>query len=230
MISAIIVAAGQGVRMGADRRKQYLDLGGQAILSHTIKAFDNCAAIEQILLVVPEKERDYCRQTVLAEANPNTRVIMVDGGARRQDSVCNGLNSLDDDAGTVLIHDGVRPFVSCELIDACILGAQRWGACIPALEVKDTLKKITGDGVIARTIDRRSLHQAQTPQAFRVSLIKKAHALSAERNWKVTDDASLVEQMGQDVHVIPGNPLNIKITTPEDLLLARSIMHLNENA
>ena len=225
MISALIVAAGQGVRMGAAQRKQYLQLGDLPILAHTILAFDQCVSIDQIVLVVPKEEIDYCRETLLPAVCLTTHLVLVPGGKRRQDSVYNGLSVLSDDDDIVLIHDGVRPFVPAELIENCIQGAQKWGACIPTLEVTDTLKKIGPDQTIQATISRDQLHQAQTPQAFKLRLVKKAHRLSREKKWRVTDDASLLEQIGVDVHVIPGTPDNIKITTPEDLRRAQMILN-----
>ncbi len=228
MISALIVAAGQGLRMGAIQRKQYLNLDGRAILAHTIEAFDTCPSVEQIFLVVPGQEEAYCSNVVIAEADPATRITIVPGGPRRQDSVLNGLQMLTDDDGIVLIHDGVRPFVTKALIEACIQGAKQWGACIPTVAVKDTLKKVNHEAMIEGTVDRAGLHQAQTPQAFNVAIIKKAHLLSRQNNWQVTDDASLVEQMGHTVHTIPGSQTNIKITTPEDLYLAEGISALNK--
>lgn len=226
MIAALIVAAGQGERMGAARRKQYLALGGRSILSHTLKIFDACGSVDHIVLVVPEDDMDYCRREVIAAAAPHTATFLVAGGQRRQDSVCKGLQALGEEEAIVLIHDGVRPLVATELIEACIQGAQRWGACIPAIEVTDTIKKIDGQGIIEGTVSRKYLRMAQTPQAFKLSLIKEAHRLAGEEDWPVTDDASLVEQMGVAVHVIPGSPTNIKITTPEDLRIAEAFLGL----
>jgi 2-C-methyl-D-erythritol 4-phosphate cytidylyltransferase len=225
MISALIVAAGQGVRMGAAQRKQYLQLGDLPILAHTILAFARCTSINQIVLVVPKEEVAYCREIILSAISLATHVRLVPGGKRRQDSVYNGLSVLSDDDDIVLIHDGVRPFVSTELIESCIQGAQKWGACIPTIEITDTLKKIAADHTIQATIPRDQLHQAQTPQAFKLHLIKKAHRLSREKKWRVTDDASLLEHVGVPVHVIPGTSDNIKITTPADLKKAQMILN-----
>ncbi|MGD9365413.1 MAG: 2-C-methyl-D-erythritol 4-phosphate cytidylyltransferase [Desulfobacteraceae bacterium] len=221
MITAIIVAAGQGLRMGSAQRKQFLKLCGEPILIHTLRAFDACQAVGQLLLVVPAGEIDFCRKNIIEPVDISTRIAMVQGGNSRQDSVFNGLESIPTNEGIVLIHDGVRPLVSVELIDACIEGAQRWGACIPALIPVDTLKQIAGNDIIERTISRDSVRLAQTPQAFHLSVLRKAYGQAKLRGWKATDDASLVERMGMSVHVIPGMRENLKITTAEDLALAQ---------
>jgi 2-C-methyl-D-erythritol 4-phosphate cytidylyltransferase len=221
MITAIIVAAGQGLRMGSARRKQFLKLCGEPILIHTLRAFDACQTIGQLLLVVPTSEIDFCRSNIIEPADISTKIAIIEGGDRRQDSVFNGLKSIPTNEGIVLIHDGVRPLVNVELIDACIEGAQLWGACIPALMPVDTLKQIDGNDIIERTISRDSVRLAQTPQAFHLSVLRKAHDQAKLRGWKATDDASLVERIGVNVHVIPGMRENLKITTAEDLALAQ---------
>ncbi|MDA8140463.1 MAG: 2-C-methyl-D-erythritol 4-phosphate cytidylyltransferase [Desulfobacteraceae bacterium] len=223
MISVLIVAAGKGVRMGAVQPKQYLPLNGQAILWHTLKAFDLCPVVDRIVVAVSSDQLQYCRHEVLGGQKLRSQLSLVEGGKHRQDSVFNGLEVLEED-GIVLIHDGVRPLVSVDLIQSCIHGAQRWGACIPVIEVTDTLKQINEQGVIARTVPRDTLRMAQTPQAFEVGLIKEAHRLARRNHIQATDDASLVEQMGAAVHVIPGSVSNIKITTPEDLQRAEMIL------
>lgn len=221
MITAIVVAAGQGLRMGSAQRKQFLRLCGEPILIHTLRAFDACQAVGKLLLVVPAGEMDFCQKKIIEPADISTRIAMVQGGNRRQDSVFNGLKSIPTNEGIVLIHDGVRPLVTVELIDACIEGAQRWGACIPALMPVDTLKQIDGNDIIEQTISRDSVRLAQTPQAFHLSVLRRAYEKAKRRGWKATDDASLVERMGMSVHVIPGMRENLKITTAEDLALAQ---------
>ncbi|MFZ1984419.1 MAG: 2-C-methyl-D-erythritol 4-phosphate cytidylyltransferase [Desulfatitalea sp.] len=228
MIAALIVAAGQGIRMGATQRKQYLALAGQPILVHTLKAFDASPDVERIVLVVPGEEIEYCRQRIVAGAQISTDMLLVPGGARRQDSVRNGLQRIDDDQGIVLIHDGVRPLVFPRLIAACIQGVQRWEACIPAVEVSDTLKQTDAAGVITRTVPREGLQMAQTPQGFRLALIREAHRRALQEGWQATDDASLVERMGVAVHTILGDRANIKITTPEDLRWAEIFFALKD--
>ena len=222
MIAALIVAAGKGVRMGADMRKQYLPLGGQPILAHTIQAFAECRRIDQMVVAVPVDEIAFCRE-IINKVPLRFPVKWVVGGSRRQDSVCNGLDALTDE-GIVLIHDGVRPLVTQMLIESCIEGAQRWDACIPVVAVTDTLKRIDAQHKIIQTVSREGLGMAQTPQGFRISLIKKAHNQARRNGWEATDDASLIERTGGSVHAITGSPVNIKITTPEDLRWARMLL------
>ena len=136
----------------------------------------------------------------------------------------NGLESLPEGDGVVMIHDGVRPFIRPSLIDACLNGVAATGACIPAIPVADTLKQVSAEGTIAATLDRRTVRLAQTPQTFFIDLIKSAHRLASRRGFTATDDASVAEFAGETVRVIPGDPDNIKITTPQDLVIARAIM------
>jgi len=223
MTSALIVAAGQGVRMGTNTPKQFLMIGGRPILAHTISVFDQSPHIDLIVICLPQGEMEFCKQQIVDKGGMRTRIVFAPGGERRQDSVYNGLQLLEGN-GIVLIHDGVRPFVTTELIAECQRGADRWGACIPAIAVTDTLKRIDSQGRILETIPRKEMVMAQTPQAFRLPLIKAAHQKAREQGWLATDDASLVEQMGEEVRVIPGMPDNIKITTPEDLRRAESML------
>ena len=224
MITALIVAAGQGVRMGGGLRKQYMSVGGRPILETTLKAFGACPQVTHTVLVVPETELAFCRDTIVRDAHLKRETVLVPGGDRRQDSVYNGLRSIEEKEGAiVLIHDGVRPFVTASTIAACISGARRWGACIPALEVNDTLKQIRSDGVVEATLPRERLFLVQTPQAFKLALIKAAHEKALGSAWEATDDAGLVERMGGEVHVIPGDVDNIKITTPDDLKRAEAL-------
>lgn len=229
MITALIVAAGMGLRMQSVQRKQYLDLLGTPILVRTLKAFDQCARIQRILIAVPQSEIEFCRQEIIPAAGLNREVALIAGGRRRQDSVFNGLQALETGEGVVLIHDGVRPLVSVSLIEACIQGAVQWGACIPTLTTADTPKQVDDRNIVVKTVPRRELHMAQTPQAFTLSLIRRAHQQARSTGLEATDDASLVEALGINVHVIPGLRENIKITTPEDLIYAEAILRARKN-
>jgi 2-C-methyl-D-erythritol 4-phosphate cytidylyltransferase len=223
-VAALIVAAGQGVRMGSAQRKQYLLLSGRPILSHTIERFADCPQIDHIMVAVPAEEIDYCRRQIITGLRVKKEIRLVPGGARRQDSVRNGLEALGTDPQIVLIHDGVRPLVRPGLISTCIQAARQWGACIPAMEVTDTLKQADTAGAIVRTVPREALYAAQTPQAFKSSLILEAHRRAVQEGWQATDDASLVERLGVAVHIIPGARENIKITTAEDLRWAEILL------
>ena len=228
MISALIVAAGQGLRMGSALRKQYLQLSGSPILVHTLRAFDRCPEIGSILVVVPPDEMHFCGNEILPAASLKHKAELIAGGRRRQDSVFNGLQYLGDAQGVVLIHDGVRPLISTALIQACIKGAKQWGACIPVLPAVDTLKETDTAGKIRGTLPRESICMAQTPQAFSLPVIRRAHMEAHLVGREATDDASLVEAIGIPVHVIAGSRENIKITTPEDLACAEALLTLRQ--
>jgi 2-C-methyl-D-erythritol 4-phosphate cytidylyltransferase len=224
MICALIVAGGSGSRMNRSRKKQYLMLDDLPIVAHTLLAFDRHPAVDRIVLVAPKEEAGYCRDKIVATLSPDHDIRIVEGGKRRQDSVANGLEALDCDDGVVLIHDGVRPFVQPSLIDACITGVRQTGACIPAVPATDTIKKVNANNLIVDTLKREQICLAQTPQAFSIALIKNAHHLARQQGFGATDDASIAEFAGEKVVVIPGDPENLKITHPHDLLVAREIL------
>ncbi len=225
MISAcaVIVAGGKGERMNSDIRKQYLLLGNLPILSHTLLAFDSCPLVNRIYLVVPEIDFEFCRNHILAPIHLTSEIELVSGGKERQDSVYNGLKAITDKNDIVVIHDGVRPFVTPKLIEDCINGAAKDGGCILGVPAVDTLKNVGKDGCILNTMQRRDAWLAQTPQAFQYSLIKEAHDHAMAEGLRGTDDASLVEYLEKSVRMIPGSPYNIKITNQEDMVIARAI-------
>ncbi len=224
MVSAVIVASGEGKRMNGAVRKQYLDLAGRPILSHTLSVFNTCTLIDSIFLIVPKEDFAYCQNSVLAHFDLQKQVLLVAGGLRRQDSVYNGLQALDEATDTVVIHDGVRPFVQMDQLVACIAGAQTDGACILGIPASDTLKRINSSGQVVETLERDAVWMAQTPQAFDYDLIINAHNRARKHGYYGTDDAVLVERLGFRVKVIPGSIYNIKITIQEDLNLAEAIL------
>ena len=224
MVSAIIVAAGKGMRMKSSLRKQYLLLAGRPVLAHTLLVFDACNLIENIILVVPKEDFDYCTENVLSPITLRNNVTLVSGGAKRQKSVYNGLLAVDSkSANIVVIHDGVRPFVSPEQLTACIIAAKDCGACILGIPADSTVKQVNNSGYVDKTIERDRIWLAQTPQAFQYSLLIKAHDKARREGFSGTDDALLVERLGGNVKVISGSKHNIKITTREDLALAKAI-------
>ncbi|MBW1758978.1 MAG: 2-C-methyl-D-erythritol 4-phosphate cytidylyltransferase [Deltaproteobacteria bacterium] len=229
MVSAIIVAGGKGTRMKGSVCKQYLLLGDRPLLSHTLAAFDACRFIDKIFLVIPEEDFEFCRKNIIFPVAWQKKLTLVSGGIERQDSVNNGLLAVGDTVESstdsiAVIHDGVRPFVRSDQIEACIDGARQFGACILGIPAFDTLKKVNDAGFIKETIKRDAVWLAQTPQAFQYSLIKTAHENAKQNGYSGTDDASLVEYLGKNVKVIAGGRCNIKITTREDLLLAKAIL------
>jgi 2-C-methyl-D-erythritol 4-phosphate cytidylyltransferase len=225
MVSGLIVAAGKGERLPGSLAKQYLPLAGRPVLCRALDVFSGCAAIDDIFLVVPQKDFVYCREVILPQVKNGQAITLVAGGARRQDSVLAGLTAIAGDRGRiVVIHDGVRPFVSPWLIQACIDGLGQADGCIAAVPASDTLKTVDDGNRITGTIDRASVWLAQTPQAFRYDVLLEAHRQAVQGRWQVTDDAALLERLGRTVRVIPGSAVNIKITTPDDLRLAEAMV------
>jgi len=229
---AIVVAAGNGLRMESKTRKQFLCLGGIPILSRTLMVFDASKDIHEIILVVPKDAVEFCKTQILDPYGFKTRIHLVQGGKERQGSVFNGLkfiqNQLKPDIDTiVMIHDGVRPFVDQCIIENCIQKALQYGGCIPAVKVTDTLKEVFPDFVIRRTLNRETLYQAQTPQTFKLSLILQAFNHAYKTFFSGTDEASLLEHFGHKVHIVKGSKLNIKITCPEDLVLGEILLSIN---
>jgi 2-C-methyl-D-erythritol 4-phosphate cytidylyltransferase len=224
MVSAVIVAAGRGVRMQCDTRKQYLQVAGRPVLVHTLLKFDVCPLIDHICLVVPDDDLDFCRHRLLAGGPIKKTVQFVAGGRHRQQSVYNGLKSLDHKNGLVAIHDGVRPLVDPLLITACIRAAETSGACAPGIPAYDTIKRVSGEGTIAGTMERKGLWLIQTPQVFRYAIITEAHDRALRDGYVGTDDASLVERLGFPVALISGSKSNIKVTTAEDLAMTAALL------
>lgn len=226
-VSVIIVAGGRGIRMGEPVRKQYMLLHDRPILSHTVQIFTTNELCDHIILVIPPDDIEFCKTEILSRVDHAEKVKLVPGGAERQDSVFCGLEAIEEEwRGIVLIHDGVRPFVGKSQIRDLISCAKNNGACILGISAFDTLKKVDKQGRICRTVDRGGIYFAQTPQAFQYSVIKKAHDMARMQNFRGTDDAYLVEQIGHEVFVINGTRDNIKITTQEDLRLAQAIITL----
>lgn len=220
--AAIITAAGFGTRMKLDHPKQYHLLAGIPILVHTVRAFVDNGHINHIVVVVPLEWIEQTKSLFNRYQINDTNLAIVAGGIRRQDSVQAGLNALTEDTAIVLVHDGARPLVSREIIDRCYLAALENGAAIAAIPVKDTLKKADDGAKVTATIDRTSLWQAQTPQAIRKDLLEKAFKHNGDAD--VTDESSLLEKASIPVTLVAGAESNIKITHPEDLLLAEKII------
>ncbi|WP_305044990.1 2-C-methyl-D-erythritol 4-phosphate cytidylyltransferase [Geoalkalibacter sp.] len=227
--TVLIPAAGMGRRMGSSINKQYLHLAGRPILAHTLALFDSSPHISRILVISPADEVDYCRREIVAAFGFAKVAAVIAGGVERQDSVRNGLRHLGDDAqGVVLVHDGVRPFFPARLIPRVIELAAEAGGCVVGVPVKDTVKEVV-DGRILATPERVRLWLAQTPQAFPGLLLRAAHEQALAEGFRGTDDASLVERLGRAPVMLEGSYRNIKITTPEDLLLAQAFLSAKED-
>ena len=223
-VCTLIPAAGKGSRMARSVKKPYLKLAQKPILAHTIQRFEQNTAVDAIFVIVDEDDFSECQTTVL-EPYPFTKVQeLVAGGETRQMSVYNGIRALSADVDFVIVHDGVRPFVTDETIFACLAAADECGAAVAAVPVKDTIKVADENCFIVETPVREQLWAVQTPQVFRKSLLEEAHQTAHERQLAVTDDAALVEQLGFPVKLVKGSYANLKITTPEDLPVAEVLL------
>lgn len=225
----IVVAGGRGTRMGGQIRKQYLMLDNLPVLVRTMDVFDRHPHMACTVVVVPEKDMDLCRTQIIQPRKFFHPVYLTPGGSHRQQSVRNGVQKAlvlaDDPQQTlVLIHDGVRPFVSGKLLDQLTHTAIHSGGCIPVLPVTDTLKQVDDQNRIIATVDRKGLFQAQTPQVFRLDRISRALEHAEATGFIGTDDASVMTHAGYEVTSVPGDPANIKLTTPHDLVLARHLI------
>lgn len=222
MISAIILAGGKGKRMGAKISKQYIELNGKPILYYTLKRFVDCEGIDKIILVLPKDEIEYCNKEILEKYSLKVDMI-VEGGKERQDSVYNALQKIND-SEIVLIHDGARAFVSERVIKDGIKYAKIYGAAAPGVIPKDTIKVVDENGFSDSTPDRSKLLAIQTPQTFKLEIIKECHEKVKENNISVTDDTMVVEMYNNKVYLYNGEYTNIKVTTPEDLILAERLI------
>lgn len=218
---AILVAAGRGERMGASRPKAFLPLAGRPLLLRSADAFEAAASIAAIVAVVPAEEIETAGK--MLSGLRKLRAVVA-GGSRRQDSVLEGLKQAPDGFdGVVLIHDAARPFVEPALIDAVAAAAAAEGAALPVAPVVDTLKRVE-EGRVVGTVDRAALGAAQTPQGFRYELLVRAYEQAFRTGLVLTDEAMAVEALGAPVIAVPGSPRNRKLTTPEDMAWAESLL------
>jgi len=215
---AIVVAGGDGSRLGADRPKAFVGLGGRPLLAHSIDLLEDHPAVDRIVLVVPAEWEEPA--TLLSDELAAGKVVAaVPGGETRALSVAAGLDVVADDAEAILVHDAARPFATAELIDRLLEALATHAGAVPAVAVTDTVKRVQG-GRVAETLDRSELRAVQTPQAFRAEALRRAYAAPAGALRDATDCASLVEAAGLEVAVVPGEGGNMKITSPEDLARA----------
>jgi len=212
-VSAIIAAGGRGTRFGGAHPKQLLTLGGRPILEHSVDAFVSCDLVSEIIVALPA---DVASSPPDYLSGRNKRIVLVEGGVRRRDSVARALARVSDRVDIVVIHDAARPLVSDAIIRRTVDAAAEGGAAIAAVRAQDTVKRADTRGVITATLSRDEIFLAQTPQAFRIAVLKDA----LRRDGDATDEAMLAEQAGHPVRIVEGDPRNIKITTPGDLAIA----------
>ncbi len=223
MTSAIIVAAGRGTRMGPNIDKLFLEVAGRTVVAHTWAKFDSTACIDEIVLVVRAGMEPAFRE-IGAKLGVKKPFHFAAGGAERQDSVWNGLQALDARIDLVAIHDGARPCVSRELIEQCVRAANDFGGAVAAQRVTDTIKQSDDGLTIARTVDRATLWSVQTPQAFRVSIIRQAVTAARERGLNLTDDTAACELIEQPVRFVESKQPNPKVTVAGDLAFIEAVL------
>ncbi len=230
--TAVVLAAGKGTRMGTSVAKQYLDLGGRPVVAYALEAFEQSPLIDDILLMVGEGQQEYCEKELVQRYGWKKVKKICVGGRERYESVCRAIEVLMESPeignrdGYVFIHDGARPFLTEDIIRRTFQAVQQYQACVAGMPVKDTIKLTDAQGNIVQSPDRSLVWQAQTPQAFSVPLLAEAFRRLMEGDPSgITDDAMVVEsQMGTAVRMVEGSYQNIKITTPEDLAVAESIL------
>lgn len=223
-VAAIIVAGGSGKRMGMNIKKQFIELNKKPILAHTIEAFNKCKVIDEIIVVVGKEDKEKVKTEIINRYGYHKVTQIVEGGTERQDSVYNGLMAVKDEIQYVMIHDGARPFISEEIVEKSLSMTKEKQATVVAVPVKDTIKVVNEECEVEDTPMRSTLWSVQTPQSFKKGLLIEAYAYAKERNLTVTDDSMLVEAYGKKVYVVEGDYNNIKITTPEDLVLGQAIL------
>lgn len=229
--TAIVLAAGSGSRMHSEVKKQFMELSGVPLVVHSLRQFEAHELIDSVILVTGREDLEYALSMTMKYELRKVKNI-VEGGSQRFRSVYNGLKTVNPETDYVLIHDGARPLLSRELITRCCTEVLLSRACVCAVPVKDTIKECDGDGFAARTLDRSRLFAVQTPQTFSYPVFLSAYQKLYETieayhpdESKITDDAMIVESMSdQQVRIIPGEYRNIKVTTPEDLLIAEALL------
>ncbi len=223
MVTAIIAAAGQGKRMGGGINKVFIPLSHCPMLVHSVRRFSECQGINNLVIVTAPEEIEKVK-SILEDVEGLKPWRVTAGGTERQYSIANALAAVETDADIILVHDGARPLVECEIIEAAIAAAGKYGAAVVAVPVKDTIKQADENGFVTGTPDRKMLWSVQTPQAFSGQLLRRAYDLAAKEGFLATDDAGLVERLGVKVKIVAGNYRNIKITTPEDLVVAKALL------
>ncbi|MGA2138591.1 MAG: 2-C-methyl-D-erythritol 4-phosphate cytidylyltransferase [Verrucomicrobiia bacterium] len=223
MVTAIVLAAGQSTRMGGGPNKQFIELLGKPLVYYSLAAFERCRLVDAIVVVC---RPDCARQAeqIVHESGFQKVVAFTDGGIERQNSVWSGLEKCDPTTDIVAVHDGARPLVTPALIESTVASAQAHGTGISASKVVDTIKEANADKTVVRTVDRTKLWAVQTPQTVRLPLLREAYSKVFEKQAIVTDEAAAVESLGQKVYLVETPFLNLKITTPADLVVAEALL------
>jgi len=210
--------------MGGSVPKQFLSLGGEPLVVHSLRILQTASRVDEIILAVPSADLDYATNDLVKQHGFSKVMKVVAGGSKRQDSVRHALGHVTEETEIVLVHDAVRPFLTVQMVHEVIAMADKHGAAIIAIPVRDTVKQVDSNHVIQRTVDRCPLWLAQTPQAFRRQWLQEAHGKAHAKGIHATDDAYLVEWLGHSVMVVEGSGENIKVTRPEDMVIGEAIL------
>ena len=225
---AIVAAGGSGSRVRAPRPKQFLELGGKPLLAHTVTRFVQSPDVDRIVVVLPSRDFEQHVQMMTPWLSPDDDLEIVPGGDSRQDSVWNGISTIPPSfEGWVLVHDGARPLVSSEIIAGVVAAGKKFGGALAGLPVDETLKEVVS-GTVVGTVDRRRYYHAQTPQCFRHRILRAAFERARAEGFQGTDEAQLVDRLGEKVHLVPGSVRNLKVTTGEHLALAEHYLALEK--
>ena len=224
LVVALVPAAGKGLRMGGAIPKQFLALGGEPLVVHSLRVLQASPVIDQIILAVPQADLDYCLNDLAVRFGFSKITKVVAGGKERQDSVRHALEHVSEETEIVVVHDAVRPFLTQQMVADVVAEARRGGGAIVALPMRDTVKQVGAEHRIERTVDRQPLWLAQTPQAFRRDWLLNAHRKAYVEGVHATDDAYLFEWAGHPVVVVEGSGENIKVTRPEDMVIGDAIL------
>jgi 2-C-methyl-D-erythritol 4-phosphate cytidylyltransferase len=225
-VVALIPAAGKGKRMGGSMEKQFFLLDGKSILAHTLSPFEASSRVDRIIIIAPAQSISHCWKKIVRPFEYKKVSQIIKGGQYRQDSVRMGLEAIEGSCDLVMIHDGARPFVTIDIIERAIDATEIHSATVAAVPAQDTIKAVQG-GVVSKTFSRGALWQIQTPQTFSYDLILRAHREALKDGYLGTDDASLVERLGHPVKVLMGSHRNLKVTTPEDLHIAKAMLSVD---
>lgn len=223
-LRVVIAAAGSATRMRSKINKQYLLLKSKPVLTYSLDAFEQYELVDQIVVVANPEEVDYCEREIVKKYGYRKVSGVIPGGRQRQDSVWEGLKHLGEDTDLVAVHDGARPLMSYRMLKELMHEAEEWGAAVPGVKAKDTLKFVDRDDFVRQTLDRTTVVAIQTPQIFKYSELRSAYRLAQEEGFRATDDAAIFENYIGRVKVVPGEYSNIKITTPEDLKIAEVLL------
>jgi 2-C-methyl-D-erythritol 4-phosphate cytidylyltransferase len=223
-LRVVIAAAGQGSRMGTKTNKQFIMLNNKPVIAYSLDFFEKQDSVDEIVVVTSAKELDYCRYEIIEKNKYKKVSAVLTGGQQRQDSVWAALQYLGTDTDFVAVHDGARPLLSADVLSRLLAEAEEWGAAIPGVPSRDTIKMVNRDSFVRQTLDRNVIYSIQTPQVFKFKELFTAYKYADEEGFYATDDAGLFEKYIGQVKVVEGDYDNIKITTPLDLIIVQTLL------